>query len=223
MSDRHNPVHPLSSSIGRLDGPLAPKRFPLPPWFRRLPVLGPFAAGTFDVGNLSAPTDPDHLYRWRPEESTSDDVVDLHDFARLLVGGSLGFLEGWFPMRLLYDVGGALLGARDGDLAAIRHQRGARQKPKLDVLAGESTFVPVLMRALRLLPADATTTPGYRHIDMVTGAAERSGRAHEPVAAAVADFVTSRTGGSSRPIATTAAPTLGEEVVSGRGASAATA
>lgn len=190
MSDRHNPIDPLSSSIGRLDGPLAPKSFPLPPWFRRVPGLGPLASGLVDMGTHSAPSDPDHLYRWRkPDEYEGDDVVDLHDFARVLLGGPLGFLEGWFPMRLTYDTGFALLGARDGDLDAIRHQDEARRKPRVHVLGDAGSFVPVLMRALRLLPADATTTPGYRHIDMVTGAAERPGRPCEPVAAAISDFI----------------------------------
>jgi hypothetical protein len=101
----------------------------------------------------------------------------------------LGFVEGWFPMRLTYDTGFALAGARDGDLDRIRYEREARLKPCLHVLGESRSFVPVMLRALRLLPDEAITTPGYRHLDMVTGAATRPDRDEEPVAAAIGNFL----------------------------------
>jgi hypothetical protein len=50
------------------------------------------------------------------------------------------------------------------------------------------------MRMRRLLPDDAVMIPAYRHVDMVTGAAERPDRGHEPVAADIAAFVALQVG-----------------------------
>jgi hypothetical protein len=194
FSDRHNPFNPLASSVGQLDGPLATKSFPFPGWFRRVPGLGTTAAGFVDMGNLLAPTDPDHLYHWRPNDRLEDNVVDLDDLARMLVGGPLGFLEGWFSALLVFEIFLAVMGARDGTLGPIRHERSARQKPMVHVLADERSAIPTLLRTLGALPADAVMLPDYQHVDTATAAAERPDRGHEPAAAAISDFVVREVG-----------------------------
>lgn len=61
MDDNFGPVDPLVASMGAIDGPVAEKRFPLPPWVRRVPGIGNVLAGLVDMGALRAPTDPEHL------------------------------------------------------------------------------------------------------------------------------------------------------------------
>jgi hypothetical protein len=195
VDDNFALFEPLSVGMGTLEGPVVDKRFPLPSWLRRAGGIGRAASLLVDMDARKSPADPDHLYTWKTHDRTMSpgEVVDIQDYARQVVGGPLGYLEGYFPLRLEYDVGLALIGARDSDLAAIKHEAGAENKPTVQVMADKKSFVWSLLELLRLCPDGAVFAPGYGHVDVASAAARQPNGRPEPVSDAVAAFLVRQT------------------------------
>ena len=166
----------LRSSVGFLaGGPVVDKNFPAPD-----PTLA-----------LTASTEP--LYHWQnyadveeialnsqgqPYTSRDSEVSDMRDLARTMFEAPSNFIEQYFPVRILTDVGAAEGGDRSGDLESIRYD-GPSMKPILLIQAADSDD----NGAPDSGPARATTTrpndkplsreiviPGYNHLDVITAA-----------------------------------------------------
>lgn len=180
VGDHHLPIDPLTSSMGTLDGPTTPRRtFPVPSAARRIPFLHRTIRAV--VGTpTTVPALREALYRWRP-----GGPADITDLAQTLAAGPLSTFETYFPMRIHYDLWTALAGARNHDLSNHLHAATAAHLPTLHILSDPDTFVSHALKLTGLLPAGAIHAPGYRHIDMVTGA-DRPG---EPVTAAFTQFL----------------------------------
>ncbi|MEC3915626.1 hypothetical protein [Nocardia sp. CDC160] len=172
----------LQTSIGDFDGPVAPKTFPLPSR-----ANGP-ASGLLGTAARMTPTDPNHLYGWR-----SGGTVDIHDLSRQLglVSGDLAYVNPYYTTRFFLDLLAAFGGDRSpaADLGSLRYEAELRSKPTLTVI-GDASLQMDLYPKLGLLPADTVYAHGYTHQDVVTGATPDDGT--EPVAAAVATFLTAR-------------------------------
>ncbi|WP_067540568.1 hypothetical protein [Nocardia crassostreae] len=182
LGDSSANISILQTGIGEFDGPTAPKTFPLPSREH-----GPLA-GLLGTAQRGAPVDPDRLYGWRPGGR-----VDIGDLARQLslVSGSLGYVNPCYSTRFFLDLAGAFGGDRSSaaDFGDLRYESQVRAKPTLTVI-GDASLQMDLYPRLGLLPADTVCARGYTHQDVVTGAS-RDGAA-EPVAAAVANFVTAQ-------------------------------
>ncbi|WP_067540623.1 hypothetical protein [Nocardia crassostreae] len=179
----HLPIDPLTSSMGSLAGPTTPRTtFPAPRAARRIPGVRRAVRAILGAPTV-VPADRDTLYRWRPGGS-----ADIDELARTLAAGPLATFESYFPMHVHYDLWTALAGARTRDLAGHRHAAGAAKLPSLHVLSDRDSLVPFLLRVTRLTPDDPTHATGYRHIDMVTGAALPG----EPVSTAIAEYLASQ-------------------------------
>ncbi|GAB0105461.1 hypothetical protein JMUB6875_44400 [Nocardia sp. JMUB6875] len=176
----HLPIDALTSSMGSLVGPTAPRTtFPVPRSAHRIPGVRRAVRAAFGAPTAVA-SDRTTLYRWRQGGS-----ADIGQLARSLAAGPLATFESYFPMRVHYDLWTALAGACTDDLAGHRHAAGAARLPTLHVLGDRDSLVPVLLRASRLMPTERTHAAGYRHLDMVTG----TGVPGEPVSTAITDFL----------------------------------
>ncbi|MEC3919382.1 hypothetical protein [Nocardia sp. CDC160] len=187
-------VHPLRVAMGSLDGPARARRFPVPAWAWRIPLLrGPL---WFALGHkpLTSPADPDHLYGWRNTvgESQSADAAAI---ARAMMGEQTSMLEPYHATRFQIDQFFALAGIRTGDLAAITHERGMRAKPLVSLFEGH---VPLVHYLTFMNLGVAHVFPGYSHVDIVSAAARPDGTP-EPISDKLTDFLVAHTAPAVRP------------------------
>ena len=131
-----------------------------------------------------------HGRRRRKSASAASDrqPAHIHDFARQVIGGPMGWVDPYFPIRLQVDAIAAALGARDGDLATIQYDAEVAAKPTISLMASPKSSVPTGLRLLGLLPDAAVCVPGYTHLDVVAAAPPRDGR-DEPVSKLLAGFL----------------------------------
>lgn len=186
----------LSWSVGALSGgPVAPKTFPWPDLVRNIPVVGRYLAlvtGSTDVTRVG-PTDHHVLYTWRSHDDVADipftapyaELVDIDEFARQ-VGSPLGFANPYMSMRwFLADQPFIWLGARSGDLTALRHTAEGARLPSRTIWSRaslESALAPVL-------PADTTYIDGPTHVDIGSAAAVQYDGGPDSYARLLAEFI----------------------------------
>lgn len=175
-------------------GPLAPKHFPLPNQLSLIPALRPLTTNLLGTGRLVVPTSArtadggGPLYRWQRLGSVptnrytnpSREFADLRQVARAFHEPPVDFLEYYFPTKLAYESGTALLGLRPGALGRhLLHDDAAFRLPGLNLVGGEGparTLGGILKR-----PGRTVLLPAYKHLDPLTaspaqadGSAERS-------------------------------------------------
>lgn len=201
LDDNSLNLAPMQMSIGAISGgPLAAKTFPVPSDTTEIPGLGYTIGALVGPSPRVGPTDTGALYGWRsrdevegiPFTSPADEVVDIGDLARQLAatpGGSVGWLDPYYTQRYSLDILAAYSGMRVGDLAPMRYDAQVAQEPILTVF-GTKSWTARTDAQIGGIPEDTVWVEGYTHIDPVTGAAARPDGGEEPVAAAVAAFVT---------------------------------
>jgi hypothetical protein len=197
FDDNSAPLSFLRASVGflRKDGPIVDKNFPAPD-----PTLA-----------LTGSTEP--LYHWldyddlrdsdvalnsqgRPYTSRDSEVSSLRDLARTMFEAPSNFIEQYFPVRILTDVGAAEGGDRSGDLANLRYD-GPSMKPILLLQAGDSDdnegadSGPARVSGQK--PNDKPLSreiviPGYNHLDVITAARRQTDGHSEAASAKLALF-----------------------------------
>jgi hypothetical protein len=201
FDDNSAPLSFLRSSVGFLGGgPVVQKNFPVPD-----PTLG-------------LPGDPEApLYRWgeydepltdggAPFTSRASEVSDLTALARTMFEAPANFIEQYFPVRILTDVGAASGGDRGGSLSGLKHD-GPAQRPILLIQAGDSddndgpdagrpavSDAPPNDRPL----SREITIPGYSHLDVLTAARRQNDGQPEHASRALAAFTLATTGAKPR-------------------------
>ncbi|MFI9503968.1 hypothetical protein [Nocardia sp. NPDC052566] len=192
---------PLQFSIGApAGGPVAEKEFPWRDSAVANTPLGPLARIVTGPGPRVAPTDKHAVYGWHDYDDLADvpyapadsAVVSIRDLARAMAaapGDGMGFVDPYFTARLSIDLQAAHTGVRTGDLAPLRYDAEARNRPILTVFGTESW--PLLPAgAVGALPADTVYIHGYTHADSTLGAERQNNGKPEPMAAALTEFVT---------------------------------
>ncbi|QLY29582.1 hypothetical protein [Nocardia huaxiensis] len=190
------------ASVGALSGgPIVAKDFPLDDTFvRSIPVVGELLLRSVTGGSIRIrPTDESVLYTWKRFDEIDESVwftdggketVDIRDIARLLATSHGGMVEPYFPFRYeAVDNPMIQLGARDGDLAAMRFDTEARALPTLTVWGTESqegTLVAPIM------PPGSILVPGYHHYDPPYAATWQNDGSFERFATLLAGYVTDR-------------------------------
>ena len=185
----------LRASVGfQTGGPLVDKNFPTPN-----PTLA-----------LTASTEP--LYHWQDYDAVRDialnsqgepyttrdgEVSGLRDLARTMFEAPSNFIEQYFPVRILTDVGAAEGGDRSGDLENLRHD-GPSMKPLLLIQAADSDdndapdSGPAYASGTK--PNDKPLSreiviPGYNHLDVITAARRQTDGHTEASSAKLALYV----------------------------------
>ena len=105
--------------------------------------------------------------------------------ARAFAGRAAVAFEPYHASRYIIDQIFAMVGARCGDLAPIRHEQALRAKPLLSIFAG---LVPLTARLPLVNLPETHVIPAYTHVD-VGFAASRPDGAPEPVAGLITDFL----------------------------------
>ncbi|MGW4743097.1 hypothetical protein [Nocardia xishanensis] len=190
------------ASVGALSGgPIAAKDFPADDTFvRSVPVIGELLLRSVTGGSIRIrPTDRSVIYTWKRFDELDDSVwftnggketVDIRDIARLLATSHGGMVEPYFPFRYeAVDNPAIQMGARDGDLAAMRFDTEARAMPTLTVWGTESqegTLVAPIM------PPGSILVPGYHHYDPPYAATWQNDGSFERFATLLAGYVSDR-------------------------------
>ena len=188
----------LRSSVGFLrgDGPIVDKNFPTPN-----PTLA-----------LTGSAEP--LYHWidytdvraenvarnsrgEPYTFRDSEVSSLRELARTMFEAPSNFIEQYFPVRILTDVGAAEGGDRSGDLANLRYD-GPSMKPILLIQAADSddndapdsgpAYVSETKPNDRPLSREIVI-PGYNHLDVITAARAQTDGHSEASSAKLALYV----------------------------------
>ncbi|NNH70946.1 hypothetical protein HLB23_13925 [Nocardia uniformis] len=183
----HSPISLFQIGVG--DSPnrlLARTTFPAPEWAYRVPGLDRATTFAFGPGPRETPADRNLLQ----DCPSGGWPVHLDELARVIAGGPPGYADTYFPLRLLAD-GLFWAGARDGDLASLRHERGARALPRMTVLGDDSNPVLILLHLGLLVPRNTVRAHGYTHFDVVAAHRPPSG---EVVSDALAEFIAAYTG-----------------------------
>jgi hypothetical protein len=176
--------NPARIGIGSLEGPLGTRDFPAPAWLWRIPLVRSITRFAFGDSPLARPTDRNHLYRW--SSSSARDFAVARSAARMMAGGPRSAFEPYHATRFLVDQLFALIGARTGDLAQIKHERGMRATPLLSIF---QSHVPLAPRIPFMNVGEAHVIPGgYSHVDVVA-ANGGPNRSAGPVAALITEFV----------------------------------
>jgi hypothetical protein len=92
---------------------------------------------------------------------------------------------------LIADDGAFLLGARSGDLSAVRHEDGPQRRPYLELIASEGVVSLSAEGPLEpgVKPRRRVVLPGYNHVDVSTAAARQNDGKPERSSVSLACFV----------------------------------
>lgn len=196
FDDNSAPLSFLRASVGMLaGGPVVEKNFPFPDPTLALP------------GDTSTP-----LYEWReyrevrdaevplnskgePFTNRESEVSSLRELARTMFEAPANFIEQYFPVAILTDVGAAGGGDRSGTLANLAHD-GIPRRPALLIQAGDSASNdgPDAGRPRRGEPPNdvrgsrEVILPGYNHLDVLTAARRQNDGRPEPSSTELARF-----------------------------------
>lgn len=83
-----------------------------------------------------------------------------------------------------------MLGARTGDLSAVKHEKQMRTKPLVSVF---ESHVPLAPRVPFMNVGEAHVVPHYSHMDIVFASADRPDGSVEPVSDHITNFVLAQT------------------------------
>ncbi len=170
----------LRASLGFVTGgPLVDKNFPTPnPTLALTGSTEPLYTWQdyTEVGRNGAPVALNS--QGKPYTNRDSEVTDIRDFARSFFDGPTNFVEQYFPVRLLADVGAAEGGDRSGGLAGMKHN-GSAMKPILLIQAADSDdnderdSGPARVSSTK--PNDKPLSreiviPGYNHLDVTMAA-----------------------------------------------------
>ncbi|WP_259443598.1 hypothetical protein [Rhodococcus sp. DMU2021] len=197
LDDNSQPLGFLQVSVGFITGaPVRDKLFPVP---ATPEVLG---SGFFGDALKASPAvfaDPGVVYRWldydevgtgasSPDEARYTDrgseVTSIAELARNLSEPPLDFTEWYFPSRLRFDLASAT--RFEGHL----HRDGVARNPVVTLVASGGIPLPE-----RDHPNERRwVLPGYKHIDVLTAAADQNDGRPEQVSQTLADFAADRVG-----------------------------
>ena len=189
LDDNSMPFGILQTSVGFIDGPVAPKQFPLP--YEVTSGL-PLGGTLFGDAPKLAPTEigPGTVYRWRdydavepgdqPYTTPQSEVTSIHDLARSLSEPPLDFTEWYFPTGLITD----LTSPSSTVVASRLYDGAAGQAPTLTFTAsgGIEAAAPANPRGR------VVDLPGYNHLDVLTAAARQNDGRPEQVSTQLAAF-----------------------------------
>ncbi|WP_040805782.1 hypothetical protein [Nocardia concava] len=172
-----NPT-PFSAGLGSYDGPVVERNMPVPlSWFTDLPMVGPQLRTI--VRPQVVPADPaGRLNGWRNYDTLADEpaapdaggqpfatpqekVCDMEQFAYYFGGGELAVGSPYDTVRTAMDIVYGVLGAKSGDLAALRHPDYLSRVPYVRLASG-------LWQLASIFGIDAEPTTyltNLRHLD----------------------------------------------------------
>ncbi|MDR3419560.1 MAG: hypothetical protein P4L83_25550 [Nevskia sp.] len=216
LDNNSQPIALIQFSAGSFGGgPVDVKDFPLPEQVGGIPVIGPLIAKVLTPGAFAkvGPTDPNVLYTWNNYDATpgtlrngsaytsrEQEVVDMHQLARITFEGPATLMEPYFPTETLIGVFSALAESRthSGNDADLLFPDGILGKPRGWVFAGDGgvytalnfadPFLAILNPNAPLVPSTAPVMPDYTHIDMVSAAPVQNDGKPEGVSQYLTDF-----------------------------------
>jgi hypothetical protein len=196
FDDNSAPLTFLRASVGSVSGgPVVDKNFPFPDSSLALPGEPSTPLYTWEtygeIDDAAVPLNSEGV----PFTSRESEVTSLRQLARTQFEAPAGFIEQYFPVRILTDVDEAGAGDRSATLANLVHD-GISRRPALLIQAADSDSndAPDAGRPyLGEAPNDVRGShevilPGYNHIDVTTAARRQNDGRPEPSSAALTRF-----------------------------------
>jgi len=183
FDDNSSVITILRAGLGLPGGaPVVPKEFPVP--FGAPVTLGLFGGSRLAAPASYGPRAP--VYRWRswqqvatdppllapdgqPYSSAVNEVTDVQQFARVISGDSVDFLEQYFPTRIATDLIAYWLGDHSGTLQDARYNAGTGTKRVLNLDAARG-LAPMMGAAPDSPTVQTVVLPGFSHLDVGTAA-----------------------------------------------------